>query len=158
MGNWISNRGKTEDIGGKIFRALLILFSIVLIIMLFIALNSIRKESYVYITDPDDLLREIKNGNYPYAVTDMYDNIANGETSEKDSGYAVPYAIIEYFEAASLYKGYSGADLTADPARASVIAEAMEGCKSDMQDARSRMGELEFLASDIDDMFDLDEA
>ena len=83
----------------------------------------------------------------------MYDNIAQGETPEKNAEYTAPYAILEYYEAASLLKAYTNADSGADPVRGAELALAAERCKADMEDARSRMGDLDFFAAEIDALF-----
>ena len=158
MGIKSNNGVKTADVGGKVFRILLVILSVILVVMVIIAVNVIRRESYVYISEPDDLLREIKNGYYSDAVIDMNDNIAKGETAEKDPDYSAPYAILEYYEAASLYNGYKGVGMSSDQARNAVITEAAERCKTEMENARGRMGELEFFASEIDDIFMLNES
>ena len=94
----------------------------------------------------------IRNGDYSDAVTSMYDNIALGETPAKNEDYSVPYAILEYYEAASLLKAYTGAD-TSDPGRKAELEAAAEQCRAKMKDARSRMGDLEFFAPEIDEIF-----
>ena len=156
MGSKSKNVVRNADIGVKLFRALLIILSVILVVMVIIAVNVIGRESYSYHADPDDLLREIKNGYYPDAVMDMYDNIALGETPAKDPDYSIPYAILEYYEAASLYKGYNNAAGSSDPSRAAELTEAAERFRADMEEARGRMGELEFFASEIDGIFQSD--
>lgn len=156
MGSKSKNGIRTPDIGVKLFRALLIVLSVILVVMIIIAVNVIGRESYTYHADPDDLLREIKNGYYPDAVMDMYDNIALGETPAKEPDYSAPYAILEYYEAASLYKGYKDAAGFADPLRGAELTKAAQRFRADMEDAHSRMGELEFFSAEIDKMFELD--
>ena len=139
--------------GDRLFRIFLVLLSLVLVVMVIIAVSVIRRESYHYISEPNDLLRMIRNGDYPDALTSMYDNIALGETPEKNGDYAVPYAILEYYEAASLLKAYTGADASSDSDRKSELEAAAGQYRADMADARSRMGDLEFFASEIDARF-----
>ena len=154
MANNSKNGLRTANIGAKLFRFLLIILSVILVVMIIITFNVIGRKSYTYTADPDDMLRQIKNGYYPDAVMDMYDNIALGETPEKNTDYMIPYAILEYYEASSLYKGYiNAAASSSDPARKEELTEAAESCRSDMEHARSRMGELEFFTSEIDDIF-----
>ncbi len=153
MGRKIKNGGKTAVPGDRLFRVLLVLLSLVLVAMIMIAGTVIRREAYRYTSTPNELLRMIRNGNYPDAVTDMYDNIAQGETPEKNVEYAVPYAILEYYEAASLLKAYENADSAGDPGRGAELVKAAEQCRTAMEDARSRMGELEFFTEEIDAIF-----
>ena len=144
---------KTGQPGDRLFRVLLILLSLVLVVILMITGTKINRESYRYYSKPNELLWTIRNGNYPDALTSMYDNIAQGETPEQNAEYTAPYAILEYYEAASLLKAYTNADSGADPVRGAELASAAERCKADMEDARSRMGDLNFFAAEIDAIF-----
>ena len=144
---------KTGQPGDRLFKVLLILLSLVLVMILMITGTKINRESYRYYSKPNELLWTIRNGNYPDALTSMYDNIAQGETPEKNAEYAAPYAILEYYEAASLLKAYTNVDSGADPVRGAELASAAERCKADMEDARSRMGDLDFFAAEIDAFF-----
>ena len=153
MGTKRKRINKTGQPGDRLFKVLLILLSLVLVVILMITGTKINRESYRYYSKPNELLWTIRNGNYPDALTSMYDNIAQGETPEKNAEYAAPYAILEYYEAASLLKAYSNADSEADPGRGAELASAAERCKADMENARSRMGDLDFFAAEIDALF-----
>lgn len=153
MGTKRKRTNKTGQPGDRLFKVLLILLSLVLVMILMITGTKINRESYRYYSKPNELLWTIRNGNYPDALTSMYDNIAQGETPEKNAEYAAPYAILEYYEAASLLKAYTNADSRADPVRGAELALAAERCKADMEDARSRMGDLDFFAAEIDAFF-----
>ena len=153
MGTKRKSINKTGQPGDRLFKVFLILLSLVLVAILMITGTKINRESYRYYSKPNELLWTIRNGNYPDALTSMYDNIAQGETPEKNSEYAAPYAILEYYEAASLLKAYTNADSGADPVRGAELASAAERCKADMEDARRRMGDLDFFAAEIDAIF-----
>ena len=153
MGTKRKRINKTGQPGDRLFKVLLILLSLVLVVILMITGTKINRESYRYYSKPNELLWTIRNGNYPDALTSMYDNIAQGETPEKNAEYAAPYAILEYYEAASLLKAYTNADSEADPIRGGELASAVERGKADMEDARSRMGDLDFFAAEIDAIF-----
>ena len=153
MGTKRKRINKTGQPGDRLFRVLLILLSLVLVVILMITGTKINRESYRYYSKPNELLWTIRNGNYPDALTSMYDNIAQGETPEKNAEYAAPYAIQEYYEAASLLKAYANADSGADPVRGAELASAAERCKANMENARSRMGDLDFFAAEIDALF-----
>ena len=153
MGTKRKRINKTGQPGDRLFRVLLILLSLVLVVILMITGTKINRESYRYYSKPNELLWTIRNGNYPDALTSMYDNIAQGETPEKNAEYAAPYAILEYYEAASLLKAYTNVDSGADPVRGAELASAAERCKADMENARSRMGDLDFFAAEIDALF-----
>lgn len=152
MGKNLKNGGKTGSRGDELFKIILILLSLALVVMILVAASTVRKESYRYYSRPNELLWMIRNGDYSDAVTSMYDNIALGETPAKNEDYSVPYAILEYYEAASLLKAYTGAD-TSDPGRKAELEAAAEQCRAKMKDARSRMGDLEFFAPEIDALF-----
>ena len=153
MGTKRKRINKTGQPGDRLFKVLLILLSLVLVVILMITGTKINRESYRYYSKPNELLWTIRNGNYPDALTSMYDNIAQGETPEKNAEYTAPYAILEYYEAASLLKAYTNADSGTDPVRGAELASAAERCKADMEDARSRMGDLDFFAAEIDAFF-----
>ena len=153
MGTKRKRINKTGQPGDRLFRVLLILLSLVLVVILMITGTKINRESYRYYSKPNELLWTIRNGNYPDALTSMYDNIAQGETPEKNAEYAAPYAILEYYEAASLLKAYTNVDSGADPVRGAELASAAERCKANMENARSRMGDLDFFAAEIDAFF-----
>ena len=153
MGTKRKSINKTGQPGDRLFKVLLILLSLVLVVILMITGTKINRESYRYYSKPNELLWTIRNGNYPDALTSMYDNIAQGETPEKNAEYAAPYAILEYYEATPLLKAYTNADSGADPVRGAELASAAERCKADMEDARSRMGDLDFFAAEIDAFF-----
>ena len=153
MGTKRKRINKTGQPGDRLFKVLLILLSLVLVVILMITGTKINRESYRYYSKPNELLWTIRNGNYPDALTSMYDNIAQGETPEKNAEYAAPYAILEYYEAASLLKAYTNVDSGADPVRGAELASAAERCKADMENARSRMGDLDFFAAEIDALF-----
>ena len=153
MGTKRKRINKTGQPGDRLFKVLLILLSLVLVVILMITGTKINRESYRYYSKPNELLWTIRNGNYPDALTSMYDNIAQGETPEKNAEYAAPYAILEYYEAASLLKAYTNVDSGADPVRGAELASAAERCKANMENARSRMGDLDFFAAEIDALF-----
>ncbi len=140
--------------GDKLFRVIIILLAVILVFMIGITMVKINSSFSDYTSTPNDLLRTIKNGYYPDAVSEMYDNIALGETVEKDADYAVPYALLEYFEAESMYTGYiRAAALTADPAENADLTAKADEYKADMEAARSGMGDLAFMTEEIDGYF-----
>ena len=138
----------------KLFRVIIILLAIILVFMVSITIAKIKTGFSDYTSTPNDLLRTIKNGYYSDAVSEMYDNIALGETVEKDADYAVPYALLEYFEAESKYTGYiRAAELTTDTAENAELMAKADEYKTDMEAAISGMGELAFMTEEIDGYF-----
>lgn len=138
----------------KLFRVVIILLAVILVFMVSITIAKIKTGFSDYTSTPNDLLRTIKNGYYSDAVSEMYDNIALGETVEKDADYAVPYALLEYFEAESKYTGYiRAAELTSDTAENAELMAKADEYKADMEAAISGMGELAFMTEEIDGYF-----
>lgn len=140
--------------GDKLFRVIIILLAVILVFMVSITIARIKTGFSDYTSTPNDLLRTIKNGYYSDAVNEMYDNIALGETVEKNADYAVPYALLEYYEAESMYTGYiRAAEQTSDSAEAAGLMSKADEYKTAMEAARSGMGELSFMADEIDGYF-----
>ena len=138
----------------KLFKVVIILLAVILVFMVSITIAKIKTGFSDYTSTPNDLLRTIKNGYYSDAVSEMYDNIALGETVEKDADYAVPYALLEYFEAESKYTGYiRAAELTSDTAENAELMAKADEYKADMEAAISGMGELAFMTDEIDGYF-----
>ena len=138
----------------KLFRVVIILLAVILVFMVSITIAKIKTGFSDYTSTPNDLLRTIKNGYYSDAVNEMYDNIALGETVEKNSDYAVPYALLEYYEAESMYTGYvRAAEQTSDSAEAAGLMAKADEYKAAMETARSGMGELAFMTEEIDGYF-----
>ena len=82
---------------------------------------------------------EYESGQYAGAVRDRYENFCNGV--KKTDELAQCYAVSEYFEAASLYK----------TAVHTGKADKATEYKATMQDAYSRMGDVSYLAEDINE-------
>ena len=135
-------------------RIFMLAMAATLVFMIGITVLKINSSFSDYTSTPNDLLRTIKNGYYPDAVSEMYDNIALGETVEKNADYAVPYALLEYYEAESMYTGYiRAAEQTSDTAEAAGLMAKADEYKTAMEAARSGMGELSFMADEIDGYF-----
>ena len=138
----------------RLFRLIIILLAVILVAMVLITMAKINQSFSDYTTTPNDLLRTIKNGYYSDAVNEMYDNIALGETVEKDADYAVPYALLEYYEAESMYTGYiRAAEQTSDTAEAAGLMAKADEYKADMEAAKAGMVELAFMTEEIDGYF-----
>lgn len=145
-------QGRSGDV---LFRLIIVMLAVILVIMAIATVVRVNRSFSDYVTTPNDLLRTIRNGYYADAVHEMYDNIALGETVDKDPDYAVPYALLEYYEAKSVYTAYERAlEQESDKSRASELELKAEEFVRDMDTARSGMGELEFMAADIDELFD----
>lgn len=99
---------------------------------------------YSYTSEPDAILRMLNRGDYAGAWREVKDNRASGQTEEKEPAYELPYAAVDYYEAKSYYNVYADNGET----------EKAEIFRRDMDQAYEKMGELQFLAEDIDAMFD----
>ena len=150
-----AKKNRPRDLRGVLFAIAATGMGIVLISMLMLFTARVRKSFYTYSAEPVDILRELNRNDYVDAWHDARENRAAGITKEKNPDYAVPYAVTDYFEAASYYSvfgkeadaendGKSGSGPESDQAR--VYREKMDT-------AREEMGELEYLAEDIDELF-----
>ena len=138
----------------RLFKLIIAMLAVILVIMAIITIARINASYSDYVSTPNELLRTIKNGYYADAVREMHDNIAQGETIAKDPDYAVPYALLDYFEAESLYTGYvRAAEKETDPVKAAELIAKADEFKAGMEDAKTGMGELAFMAEDIDGYF-----
>ena len=126
--------------------------------MIIITVVKVKTSFYNYISTPNDLLRSINNGYYSEAVAEMKDNIALGETAEKDPDYVTPYALLDYYEAESFYSGYvraaEQASAAGDKSLEADLMDRAAGYQADMEAAIGEMGELSFMTEDIDSLFD----
>ena len=140
--------------GEKLFTGIIALLSVILAVLIIITAVKVNRRSFRYIAEPDDILRSVKNGYYSDAVEEMYNNIANGETVEKNPDYAVPYAMASYCEAASYYSAYTrAAEMAADAGKAEELRTAAEAYLQEMEEARVLAGDLAFMTEDIDSLF-----
>lgn len=98
---------------------------------------------YTYSTPPHSLLYTLNRGDYVQAWREVQDNRAMGATEKTDQEYALPYAVVDYFEAASFYNVYLE---SGDKEKTEQYREAMD-------EAYEAMGELQFMAEEIDAMF-----
>ena len=149
-------RGASAAASGsdKLLKVIIILLALILILMVIITATKINQTYTDYTTRPNDLLMTIRNGYYSEAVYEMHDNIALGETVEKNQDYAIPYALLEYYEAESVYTGYARmAETETDKTRAAELKAKADELKNEMEAARIGMGDLEFMAADIDELF-----
>lgn len=147
----------TRRLGEGAFKALIAVLAVILVIMAIVTVVKINTSFSDYVSTPNDILRSVNNGYYPDAMMEMYDNIALGYTAESDVGYAAPYAILEYYEAQSFYVGYTKAAEQAaaagDKALEAELKDKAAGYLADMDAAGSGMGELSFIAEDVDGLF-----
>ena len=146
--------GRAEEGAFKVLTAVLAVALVVMIIVTVVKINTSYSD---YTFTSNDILRSVNNGYYPDALMEMYDNIALGKTVEKNEGFRVPYALLDYYEAESCYLGYTKA---ADQAAAAGDKEYEETLRmkaseyqAEMEAAKDGMGELDFMTEDIDALF-----
>lgn len=139
--------------GDRLFKLIIVLLALILVILLIATVVRINTSFSDYVTEPNDLLRNIKNGYYSDAVSEMYDNIAMGETVERNEEYRIPYALLSYYEAESCYVAYERASEQATGTDAAALKEKAAGYKDKVDAARQDMGDLEFMTEDIDKIF-----
>ena len=138
----------------KLFKVVIILLALILVLMVIITAAKINQTYTDYTTRPNELLMTIRNGYYSEAVHEMHDNIALGETVEKNQDYAIPYALLEYYEAESVYTGYARmAETETDKTRAAELKAKAEELKAEMEAAKTGMGDLVFMTEEIDRYF-----
>ena len=140
---------RTERSGGRRLRSVLFylgvtILGLLLTGMIILFVTRVNRTFYSYTTEPDTLLRMLNRGEYANAWREVQNNRAQGETEQKDRDYVLPYAVVDYFEAESYYNACLGSD---DAEKAAQYRETMD-------EAYEAMGELQFLAEEIDEIFE----
>ena len=138
----------------RLFRIIIILLAFILVLMLIGLGAKIRYSFSAYTSTPNEILRSIQNGRYVDAIDQMHYNIAAGENPGNNGEFMVPYALLDYYEAESLYTGYmKAAENEEDAALMAALEAKASEYRTDMDAASNLMGELEFMTSDIDSVF-----
>ena len=121
----------------------LIALSLALVLSIIMLITEIRYSFMSYNRNADDLWWYVKNGNYVEVVTARNSNEAAGvfETNELSE----IYAIADYFEAASMYKVAVFRNDTT----------AMDKYITAMGEAYMEMGDVNYLAEDINEKLDI---
>lgn len=151
-----NSAGSRSAVDG-LYKVIIAILSVILVVMIVITAVKINSSFSEYVSTPNDLLRTIKNGYYPDALSEMYDNIALGETSSKNSDYIAPYALLDYYEAESYVALYKSAAKQAaaagDKQKETELLEKVSVYQGTMDAARNGMGEIEFMTEEIDGIF-----
>ena len=150
------NKKSMTGVQGRLLNIVIVCLSIILAVLIVMTVAKFTEEGhYDYSVTSNDLVRTIKNGYYADAVQDMHANIVQGETVEKDSGYAIPYALAEYYEAASIYYAYTkAAGLPDNASRKTVLEEEATKYSNKMESAYKNAGDLAFITESIDKILD----
>ena len=133
------NKRKT-DLSTKLFIAAAAFLCLILLVEAIVFIKRIDPSREYEPLTPDTILHELNRGAYMDAMYSVRYNRTAGITEKQNQDYAVPYAAVDYFEAASYYVAY-GRSGQADMAQA---------YREKMEDAYQRMGDLQFLTEKID--------
>ena len=134
---------RTKDPRGVLFAVAVTILGIVLAGLIIFFVFRVKEDFYSYTIEADDLLRTLNRGDYVNAWYEAQENQGKGITAEKDPEYALPYAVTQYFEAASYHSAYEK----------SGEAEKTAEYRKQMDKAYSDMGELQYMAEEIDELF-----
>ena len=137
-------KAKTVKTGSdRLFSIVTVLLAVVLVVLALVFLYNVRQERYSYISEPNEILRQLKRGEYADALDSVESNRANGVFEPDDEGYIAPYALVDYLKAESYWVAYSrvGDAATAAPYR------------EEMDRTLGNAGDLAFMAEGIDAIF-----
>ena len=131
---------RKKDPGTAVFYLVVTVLGLVLIGLSILFMTRINRTYDNYSSDANYLLYTVNRGDYIHAWLDVQNNRANGETEKKNAAYTLPYAIVDYFEAESYYTMYlNSGDM-----------EKARQYREEMDSAYEKMGELQYIAEDID--------
>ena len=143
-GDTEQKRGTKSPRGALLFYVAATMLSLLFIILTVLFIARSRRAFYNYTAEADDILRELNRGRYVEAWNDVRSNRMQGVTEDKHPEYALPYAAADYYEARSLYTAY----------RAAGERDRAAYYKNEMEEAYDGMGKIQFLADEIDEMFE----
>lgn len=136
-------RNKVKKSGSeRLFGFATTVLSVMLVILTIVFVSVVFKSRQPYITEADEILRLEKRADYGYAITSVYENRANGVDENTDPDYIEGYAVVDYYQAEVEYK------MSIEAGNSSKAAAA----KAKMNDAYQKMGNMQFKASEIDEM------
>jgi len=116
------------------------ILGLLLIGLVILFITRVNRTFYSYTAEPRELLYTLNRGDYAEAWREVQNNRAQGVTEEKNKDYVLPYAVVDYLEAESYYNVFLESGDTEEAAR---YREAMDK-------AYEAMGELQFMAGEID--------
>ena len=126
----------------KVFRIILIVLTVLIFGQLIRLGFQIYDDQYHYHYDEDMFLYSIQDGRYSELAAKVNRN--KMEHVKADAQLLECYAVADYYEAASMYYAYEKIEDT----------EKAAAAKTDMEDAKSRMGDLNYCADEIDGYFE----
>ena len=119
------------------------ILGLLLIGLIIMFITRVNRTFYSYTAEPNELLHMLNRGEYSEAWRQVGENRAQGITEKENKDYVLPYAVVDYFEAESYYSVFLESGNTEEAAR---YREAMD-------EAYETMGELQFMAEEIDGIF-----
>lgn len=140
------SRTKTKTVktgSDRLFSIATILLAVVFVILALVFVNKVRENRYHYISEPNEILRELKRGEYPDALDSVESNRASGVFESDDEGYIAPYALVDYLKAESYWIAYTRVG----------DAAAAAPYKEEMDRTLGNAGDLAFMAASIDAIF-----
>lgn len=135
---------KKKSTAERVFNFIILGLAAFLVIMILILVFTTAPAKNEYINSAASIITSLDNGRYSDAVSYVYYNRSCGVTEETDEDYAECYAAVDYIVAESYYVAYSEAGDRETAAKYS----------DDMDTALAKMGDLEFLADEIDEVFE----
>ena len=135
--------GKSQGVRNTILNIVIVILTIIAFVHAAALVSETNPRSgYHYGPDPaESMIRMLERGRYTDLLRSKYTNEMLGTGVDSNSGYAVPYAAADYFEAAFNYNGYMSAG---DTGGASAF-------KKKMDSSRTALGEYGYVADDIDE-------
>lgn len=138
-------RNKTFNVKEIIANGLIVFFTVVLLIISMAFISSVSETRYVYKTNPNSFYYDVKGERYSNMYDSMMDNLNAGETEQKNAEFTPYYATARYYEETLRYKVYL------EKGRTDKISKS----EANRANYRQNMGEIEFIADDIDELYGL---
>lgn len=123
----------------------IVFLSFMLVVLFLYTTSGFYQAGSAYTYTEDNLLRNIESGRYENLIGNVYENEAHGV--EITDTMAECYAVAHYFEAASFYKAYLQ----------NGRIESAEEKEKIMEEQKLLMGDLEFVAEDINERLGLED-
>lgn len=133
---------KTSDksVKERLLNIVIIVLAAAIVVTLVLVINETKPDRYQYTVSASSIITDLNYGQYSSAVESVCRNRGLGVTEESDADYTECYAAVDYYVAKSYYEAYS---LTGDD-------DTAAGYQQEMTEAYEKMGDLTFLAEDMD--------
>ena len=97
---------KQKEPRNLLFSFAVVALGLVLAVLVIFFFTRLNRTFYSYTSSANDILRQLNRGDYAEAWYEKQMNEGNGVTADKKEDYVVPYAVVDYFEAASYRTAY----------------------------------------------------